>query len=84
MLPPDCKSTDLFGQINDRNIDSLKVDLGGEKRSYRVSYPGFAIRIYNYNKEPLSYQFLDGSGNVIWPINTTSNPNQQTLDPTMK
>lgn len=65
-LPPKCKSTDLFGQINDKRIATLKVNMNGKWQQYKVFYPGFAIRIYNFNGVPDRYQWIDSNGNVIW------------------
>lgn len=65
-LPPNCKDTDVFGQINDRSITTLELNLDGKWQQHSVSYPGFAIRINNFLGEIADYRWLNNSGEVIW------------------
>lgn len=65
ILPPQCKSTDVFGQINDKRITTLEMEVNGKWQKFLVSYPGFAIRLENFNKEPMNFKWLDNQNNLI-------------------
>ena len=65
ILPPQCKSTDVFGQINDKRITTLEMKVNGKRQKFPVSYPGFAIRLENFNGEPTHFKWLDNQNNLI-------------------
>lgn len=66
LLPPQCTSVDIFGQINNKKIQILAVKFGDKWFQYTVSYPGFAIRINNFTGEISDYHWLDDKGQIVW------------------
>lgn len=65
ILPPQCKSTDVFGQINNKRITTLEMEVNGKWKRFPVSYPGFAIRLENFNEKPTNFKWLDNQNNLI-------------------
>lgn len=65
VLPPQCESTDIFGQINDRRITALEMEVNGKKHKFPVSYPGFAIRLEHFSGEPINFKWFDNQNNLI-------------------
>lgn len=66
VLPPQCKSTDIFGQINNKKISILELKFNGELYKYPVSYPGYIIRLSDFNGIIEDRRFLDKDGNRVW------------------
>ena len=65
-VPPECKTVDVFGQINDPNIISLELFYYDTWHQYSVVSPGFAIRIENFNGVPSDFRWLSADGSVVF------------------
>jgi len=57
--------TEVFGQINDREITALEMLFDGTWHRYPVAAPGYAIRLEGFQGTPSDYRWLDVAGRVV-------------------
>lgn len=59
------KETELFGQINAREVEALEVEYDGEWLRFSVEAPGYAVRLDGRHEVPTAYRWLDANGVIV-------------------
>lgn len=63
----DCiNDTEVFGQVNSREITTIELDLKGTRHRYPVSYPGFMLSLEGFRGLPDNYRWLNPDGRMVW------------------